>query len=68
MLPGFNTEVCPVNLSDAFDRTVALPLPLLPFSLHPSLHVKHPQQWKINSQVETVARGFKAIRVGTAGK
>lgn len=68
MLLGFSTEVCPLNLSDAFDRTVALLLPLPPFSLHPSLQVKLPEQWKINSQVETIGGGFKAIRVGTAGK
>lgn len=63
----FNTEVCPVSLSDAFDRIVTLPLPSPPsFTLHPSLQVKCPQQWKINSQVESVVIGIKAIRAGTA--
>lgn len=38
----FNTEVCPVNLSDAFDRIVTLPLPSPPFSLRTSLQVKRP--------------------------
>lgn len=63
----FNTEVCPVSLSNAFHRIVILPLPSPPsFSLHPSPQVKCPQQWKINSQVESVVMGIKAIRAGTA--
>lgn len=64
---GFNTEAYPVSLSDAFDRVITLPLPTSPsFSLHPSQQVKCPQQWKINSQVQSVVMGIKAIKAGTA--
>lgn len=60
----FNTEICPVCLSDIFHRTA--PLFSSPSSLHPSLQVKCPQQWKVSSQVKSVVMRIKAIGAGTA--
>lgn len=63
----FNAEVYPVSLSDAFDRIITLALPSLPsFSLHASQQVKCSQQWKINSQVQSVVLRIKAIEAQTA--
>lgn len=63
----FNAEVYPLSLSDAFDRIITLTLPSHPsFSLHPSQQVKCPQQWKINSQVQSVVSRIKATEAGTA--